>query len=657
MKSKRGLCVAALAMLAALTLATAVTAAEPPSVMILVDGSGSMWGAIDGSRQNKLTVVRDGVRGALAKMSPQSRVGLGGFGHRRGDCGDVEAILPPERLDVERIMAPLGPYNPRGRGPLTLALREMAKSLAGLQGQRSIVLVHDEADNCQADLCAVAGELKTAGITAHVVGVGLKPADVAKMSCLAQTTGGRMLIASTADQVAPALDEVLRIAGLDGSASEPRQTVQTTTQRSTASLAAEGPPGLYLRALLAPKTEPVSWAVRWTVYAEADPGRVLFNAVAANPMVSLPAGRYVVEARDGVASGTLTVDVRADAPTVAGVSLNAGTLAVKLIPQRAGAPTGDAFISISSMGEADAKKDQGAGLLVAFFKGSEGAATLPAGRYMVRVDQGLVRAERAVVVPPASQGRIDIPLTGARVIVSALGGGTQAASELPVFSVVEDDPDAPRGRREIARSAARQAEFVLPAGTYYVMARLGSVEARERLALAPGDTIRRTLTLAAGRLTLATRLGGGTMPAASDPISYRIERLDGPPGDVVTTSRAAPTLQLAAGRYRVEGRYGLTNARSVREVEIKAGQTQQLTLEHQAGVLKLRLTGLVAISDVFWDVRDETGRNVWTTGQSEPTMILQAGRYVVRAETRDKRYDRQVDLRGGETRLLELTAD
>jgi hypothetical protein len=30
---------------------------------------------------------------------------------------------------------------------------------------------------------------------------------------------------------------------------------------------------------------------------------------------------------------------------------------------------------------------------------------------------------------------------------------------------------------------------------------------------------------------------------------------------------------------------------------------------------------------------------------------------VVRAETREKRYDRAVDLRGGEIRLLEVTAD
>jgi hypothetical protein len=96
----------------------------------------------------------------------------------------------------------------------------------------------------------------------------------------------------------------------------------------------------------------------------------------------------------------------------------------------------------------------------------------------------------------------------------------------------------------------------------------------------------------------------------------------------------------------------------VREVEVKAGQVQQLTLDHLAGVLKLRLSsGGLALGDVFWDVRDETGRNVWTTGQSEPTVTLQSGRYVVRAETRDKRYDRQVEVRAGETRQVEVSAD
>jgi Ca-activated chloride channel homolog len=655
-----------LAMLMTMVGAAAGVAADPPSVMIVLDGSGSMWGTIDGSRQNKLTLVRDSMRRALARVGPETRVGLTGFGHRRGDCGDVEVMLPAEKLDAERIMAPLGPYNPKGRGPLALAMREAAKSLSVVPGRRSLVLIHDDADNCQADACAAAAEAKSAGVTVHVVGLSLKPPDLAKMACVPQITGGRMLNAATADQVGPMLEEAMRLAGGEAVMPEPRQATiqtpmqtqtQTSVQRAAAALSVEGPAGLYMRALLAPKTEPVGWAVRWTVYKDGEPGRVLYDARAVNPTLPLPAGRYVVEVRDGAAMGSLTADVGDTAPTLAAVPLNAGTLLVKAVAQKTGTPLTDAAISISDAGQsADAKSPQGAP--VAFFKGGEGSATLTAGRYVVRVEQGLVRAERAVVVPAGSQGRIEIPLNGARVVLTALGREGAGALELPVFSISEDDPDAPKGRREVARSAARQAEFVLPPGTYYVIARLGGVETRELLALTPGDTVRRTLTLPAGRLALSTRLSGGVAPAAGDTISYRIERLDGPDRDVVTTSRLTPTLQLPNGRYRVEGRYGVMNARTVREVDVRAGQVQQLTLEHQAGVLKLRLTGGGgSISDVFWDVRDEAGRYVWTTGQSEPTVILQAGRYVVRAETREKRYDRAVDLRGGETRLLEVTAD
>jgi hypothetical protein len=63
------------------------------------------------------------------------------------------------------------------------------------------------------------------------------------------------------------------------------------------------------------------------------------------------------------------------------------------------------------------------------------------------------------------------------------------------------------------------------------------------------------------------------------------------------------------------------------------------------------------MSDVLWDIRDEAGATVWTTGQPEPSAVLQAGRYAVRAETRDKRYDRAIDLRAGESRLVEVAAD
>ena len=151
----------------------------------------------------------------------------------------------------------------------------------------------------------------------------------------------------------------------------------------------------------------------------------------------------------------------------------------------------------------------------------------------------------------------------------------------------------------------------------------------------------------------------GAAPAPNEPVSYRVERIDGAPQEAITTSRPSPVLLLLGGRYRVEGRYGVMNARVVREIEVKAGQTQQLTLEHQVASLKLRLLGGsgAALTEVFWDVKDEAGATVWTSGQAEPSAALQAGRYRVRAETREKRYDRAIELRAGEARVVELTAN
>jgi Ca-activated chloride channel family protein len=362
----------------------------------------------------------------------------------------------------------------------------------------------------------------------------------------------------------------------------------------------------------------------------------------------------VVEARDGPVAASETVAVAASGPTVVNLALNAGTLRVRAVAQKTSAPFGEAVITISATQGGDAKKD---GAPLAVLKAGEGQALLPAGRYLVRVELGLAHVERSVVVPAGSQGRIDIPLNAARLQLSAVGRELTDTAEALTFSIAEDDPDAPKGRREVARSAGRQAEFVLPPGTYYVIARLGTIEARESLAVGPGDVVKRSLSVAVGRLALATRPVGAAQ-TLSEPVSYKVERVDATSAEAITTSRPSPVLTLLAGRYRVEGSYGAMNARTVREVEVKAGQTQQLTLEHQAATLRLRLMGSAGpLTEVSWDIRDETGATIWTTGQPEPHATLQAGRYIVRGETREKRYTRTVDLRPGEARALELVAD
>src|SRR6185295_8468689 len=147
---------------------------------------------------------------------------------------------------------------------------------------------------------------------------------------------------------------------------------------SAAAIPADGAPGLYLRALLAAATEPVSLPLHWTVVAEAQPETVVFAARAVNPYVAVGPGRYVITARDGPVFATLTLDVGDKGPTAANLALNAGTLLVRAQVQKSGAPLGDAVVAVSNGAQAVEGRVDGASPPVAMFKGSEDLLLLPA---------------------------------------------------------------------------------------------------------------------------------------------------------------------------------------------------------------------------------------------------------------------------------------
>jgi len=547
-------------------------------------------------------------------------------------------------------MAQLGQIQPRGRGPLTLALREAAKRLPHDSGPRTLLLLHDGADNCQPDLCAAAAELNAAGVTAHVVSIGAVADDIAKMACLPQTTGGRHFKAQNAEQLATFVGEAMRLASSDLPVVD-----FTTTVVPPAPIPASGPAALYLRALLAPNTEPLSVPLHWIVSAEDQPETAPFETWAANPVVPVAPGRYVVAVGNGLVSARESVMVRENRPMAVPIVLGAGAVRVRAVAQKTGAPLADAIITISAPGMGAEATRSGGGPPIAVFKSGETATTLlPVGRFIVRAELGLVRAEpQTVDVTAGRLTAVDISLNAGRLLLTTGARDGIMPLDAPIFSITEDDP--PRGRREVARSAARQAEFVLSPGTYYIIARQGSVEARERLEIGSGDIVRRTLTAAAGRLSLSTT-STGPAALAGDLVSYTISRIDDPKQEVVTTSHPAPVLFLPSGRYRVEGRYGLTNVRTVRDVDIRGGQVVQLSLEHQVATLRLRLA-TAAITEIAWEIRDEAGRTVWTSGQTEAVATLQAGRYLVAARTPEKREERAVELRAGDSKLVEMRGD
>jgi Ca-activated chloride channel homolog len=682
--------------------AAAPTPAEPaepktPALMIVFDGSGSMWGRLASDNAMKLGIARDAVRKSWPKIGPKVRVGLASFGHtRKGDCGDTEVILDPATGDVARFMTPLDKLNPKGKGPLVDAIKEAAGEFAAdNDSAQTMLLIHDDADNCQKDACEAATEIKRdhPNLVIHVLGLGLSKADAERMACVPRITGGKFFDAQDTAAVGQAMDDVFVLANADGSTNAtqptpadsaaklgkaPPEKVAAAAPAAPAkplppNLRPPGTPGLRLMTSLVPGGAALDIPVRWRVWREGDgAGAPLVDARAATIDLDMAPGKYFVEARQGLVSARRSVEALPNVQVPVLLALNAGSLKRAPTSQKSGvvvAPT----VTITSTTTQAAPGDSPYSVIWPDASARE-AVLLPPGTWRVVSEIGAARTEQVVAVIAGQDTDLGPAFAVGHLRLRAVDREGGQTAENASFRIWEDDPESPRGRREVARSAAAEPVFTLPPGTYFVVARQGSAEVRERVLLNGGDDVARTFILGLGRLTLQSQLQGTSAPLSTDPVTYRVLRLDAPPpaataagpgseraetGPVEVARTGAPvtTLDLAAGRYRIESQLGGQNARAVRTVEIKPGQTQAITIDYPAARVRLRLVGnaaRTATSDLYWDIRDSTDNSVWRTVQAEPRAFLAAGRYKLRIETRERRYDTTFEVKAGEHLNLDL---
>jgi Ca-activated chloride channel family protein len=125
--------------LAALAAAPADAAER---AMIVLDASGSMWGAIGG--KPKLEVARDALKQVLGRIPPATELGLMAYGHRaKGDCADLETLVPPAAGTAGKIAAAAGALRFLGKTPLSEAVRRAADALRSTEGKATVILITD----------------------------------------------------------------------------------------------------------------------------------------------------------------------------------------------------------------------------------------------------------------------------------------------------------------------------------------------------------------------------------------------------------------------------------------------------------------------------------------------------------------------------------
>jgi Ca-activated chloride channel family protein len=642
-------------------------AAEAPTLIIVFDGSGSMWGRIGNQRDSKLAMAREGVGQGLSRLAPATRVGLVSFGHRRGgDCQDTEVIVPPAPLDAERIMSPLERLNPRGRGPLTKALRETVAHLGPQTAPAHIVLVHDGADNCQEDPCSALGPLKAAhpGVRIDVVSVGAPPEEARTLACLPQATGGKQYLVSAAADIEAALVEAL--------GNVPRAPPPAAPAAAAPALPppartppASGRPGLQLWATLVKGGAPVAAPVTWRIRRSGEKGAPLWEGRTASPLLVLPTGTYDIEASIGLITRMATAEAVEGEARSLGLPLDAGLLVLaeaqpaqtkpaQTKPAQTMPPKtmlDDAIVTFTPIDASGTGK-------ATILRHAEAELALPPGNYLVAVTSGAMRIERPVGIVAGERISIAAALTLGELELHAAAAKGGAALDGLVYTIFEDDPDVPQGRREVARSAASSPRFRLPAGTYYVVARRGTTEARDRVSVRTGEVERHTMKLEFGRADIVVRLPSGGRIESEGPIAHRLERVDVQPAEVLTASGISVSLEVPSGQYRLQSRMGLGNVQAHREFQLKPGAAEQIIIEHPAAGARFRMLergGGRPVADVSFEVRDAGGRVVWAGLGLEPRVLLMAGRYTVRAEGGGQTLDRAFEIAPGEDRLISLS--
>ncbi len=186
-----------------------ITASAADDVMIVYDGSNSMWGQIEGV--SKVEIARDVMAGLVETWPQSTNLGLLAYGHRReGDCRDIELMVEPGPVEKDAFLQAVNSITPRGRTPLTAAVEQAAEFLSYRDNPATVVLVSDGVETCQADPCALAAQLERQGVafTAHVIGFDLSREEHEQLACIAENTGGIFVPAENADELRIAMTQV-----------------------------------------------------------------------------------------------------------------------------------------------------------------------------------------------------------------------------------------------------------------------------------------------------------------------------------------------------------------------------------------------------------------------------------------------------------------
>jgi len=467
-------------------VSTLLCAAEPTKTILILDCSGSMWGKIHG--RPKIDIAREAVAKVVGGLDASTQLGLMAYGHRRkGDCNDIELLIPPGPLNRAAFLAKVNSLQPLGNTPLTRSVELAAEALKYEEQAATVVLVSDGLETCGGDPCALATKLEKAGVkfTAHVVGFDLTKEESVKISCLASNTGGRYLAASDASSLQLALQSVV---------------VSVAVKKSGASFLAKDS-----------KTGTALAGASWQVFKDKAAEKPLAKVDTAQGTLDLAAGTY-----HAVASWKqqqVFVDFVVAEGQIVPVLASFGPAIIRLIacetPDSPPIEPGRNMTFWTAIAiAADGSEGENFGTL-----NSEAVFELPPGKYRVKFSRGSgrygeVAHEEAVEVAAGDQRTVRFVVPSATVTLSITFGGvrTTRAPWVEIFALNEQG-EVDKSRRMVNVNE-NPIPAILPPGGFEARSELGAAKAKGRFTVEAGKDSAFTLDFPAGFVKVRATVNG-----------------------------------------------------------------------------------------------------------------------------------------------------
>lgn len=228
-------------LLVVVLLLTAGPAVAAQNLLFILDASGSMWGRVDG--EPKIVLARGVLADLVHSLPDAANAGLIAYGHnRKGDCDDIETLLPVAPLQREAMIARIDSLNPKGMTPITGAIAEATALLQQIEQTTGVILVSDGIESCDGDPCQAVRDARAAGVDfrLHVVGFDLGDTDTAQLQCMADAGGGRYFSATNASELASALDAAVSIS--PEAEPEPESVVEVSGGNLLVTISSNGEP-------------------------------------------------------------------------------------------------------------------------------------------------------------------------------------------------------------------------------------------------------------------------------------------------------------------------------------------------------------------------------------------------------------------------------